>query len=243
MEKALQLVTYSIWRSEHGPQSLVMETNQPFLKEGRLRELENDSSSEMDSIDAPAVERISCRPQESLRHRLQRLVRLPTLMHLVLVLAYTSVYLYLTKHSLSQRCDERDLIYCPYTCSTPSYIEIDLPQHLHGALWSMKKKVFSSDLFNNSFTGQPRPELDDAWHRLLQSICPFLFEAELLIRADDLLIWRHSYQSSQGRYRSNQPVLACSCRRLRKCCLSRSLPQFALFSQPKTISLSLFAAS
>ena len=150
MEKALELVTYLIWRSEHGSQSLVMETNQPFLKEGRLRELENDTSSEMDSIDAPAVERIPCRPQESLRHRLQRLVRLPTLMHLVLVLAYTSVYLYLTKHSLSQRCDERDLIYCPYTCSTPSYIEIDLPQHLHGALCSMKKRssalIFSTIL-------------------------------------------------------------------------------------------------
>ena len=70
MEKALQLVIYLIWRSEHGSQSLVMETNHPFLKEGRLRELENDTSSEMDSIDAPAVERISCWRQESLRRRL-----------------------------------------------------------------------------------------------------------------------------------------------------------------------------
>jgi len=32
-----------------------------------------------------------------------------------------------------------------------------------------ERRVFRTELDNNSFTGEPRPELDDAWHELLKS--------------------------------------------------------------------------
>ena len=94
-----------------------METNQPFLKEGRLRELENDSSIEISSYDAPVVSWNIFGQQRPLRWVIQR----PVLMHLLLVLTYTSAYLYLTRYSLTQTCDERDLIYCEDFDSTSLY--------------------------------------------------------------------------------------------------------------------------
>ena len=38
-----------------------------------------------------------------------------------------------------------------------------------------ERRTLRTDLDSNNFTGEPRPELDEAWHNLLKSKTEYIF--------------------------------------------------------------------
>jgi hypothetical protein len=81
--------------------------------------------------------------------------QLPLYAHVILVLIYTSVYVTLY---LSTLYSDNDRV--------GSSQRLPLPDR-QGLIWEQRK--FPTSIVDNPLTGDPRPEMDEAWHHLLRN--------------------------------------------------------------------------
>ncbi|CAJ2504617.1 Uu.00g120110.m01.CDS01 [Anthostomella pinea] len=102
-----------------------------------------------------ATERIRCGKGRQMAKCWKSPLQLPWYLHGLLLLVYSSVYLLLVLSKLQPSCLEQ---------SRPANLTRPLPSR-EGLQWGERK--FPTNIVDNPFTGAPRPELDEAWHRLL----------------------------------------------------------------------------
>ena len=74
------------------------------------------------------------------------------ILHLILIVSYSLFFLVIAKRSASSTCPTELLV---------------LPAR-EALVWELRR--FRTSLVDNSFTGEPRPELDEAWHDLVKSL-------------------------------------------------------------------------
>ncbi|KAM3513171.1 hypothetical protein MY11210_003196 [Beauveria gryllotalpidicola] len=80
----------------------------------------------------------------------KRLSHIPVWAHGIFFLLYTALFLFLTLHAQS---------------GSKSESHLPLPSR-EGLIWENRK--FPTAIVDNPFTGEPRDELDEAWHELLK---------------------------------------------------------------------------
>jgi hypothetical protein len=84
----------------------------------------------------------------------------PIYFHVVLILVYSAIYVGLLLRTFSIRPPDAD----------PSVPQPRPPHRLparEGLIW--EERQFPTEITNNAFAGDPRPELDEAWHHLLHN--------------------------------------------------------------------------
>lgn len=145
-------------------QSIEMEPSaQPFLSKGR------DSCD--DSI--PSYTESFASPESSSHRSCSRLSK-PFVLHLLFFLIYTGLYVFFLGRPVCTQSIVPELVTCMFIShglKPRTSQDNSLPVPARSAVhWEVRP--FETKVRGNPFSGGPRPELDHAWHQLLQSELP-----------------------------------------------------------------------
>ena len=113
---------------------------------GDLQPFLNDSS---DRLPERESQQVSHRPKP---RECQILNRNAISLHVLLIGVYSIVFLLATRYQLTSRFCASEIL--------------DLPAR-EAVHWELRP--FTTRLVNNPFSGEPRPELEEAWHGLVRS--------------------------------------------------------------------------
>ncbi|KAI1630920.1 hypothetical protein F4809DRAFT_658881 [Biscogniauxia mediterranea] len=96
----------------------------------------------------------TCCNDQQVSARWRSKLQIPIYLHGILAMLYSTSYVLLLFFTLRPACSGIQ--------AKPAYLP-----HYEGLVWEQRK--FPTSLVDNPFSGNPRPELDEAWHNLLRN--------------------------------------------------------------------------